>query len=152
MNPQTANQNDPQTNIEARVTTMRVIWFALILSVGIYYMITLFVGRSPDLAPNQTLSLALAVAAVSTTAVSFLIKGKLIGKAVEQRNIAMVQQAYVTTWAITEVAALLGVLDFFSTSDRYYHLFFVLAALGLVFHTPRREHVETASFKSGLTT
>ena len=129
---------------------MRVIWIGLILSVGIYYMITLFVGRSPDLEPNPTLSLALAVAAVSATGVSFLIKAKLVGKAVEQQNIAMVQQAYVTTWAITEVAALLGVMDFFTTGDRYYHLFFTLAALGLVLHMPRREHLQNASFKTGL--
>ena len=132
------------------MTTMRVIWIGLILSVGIYYMITLFVGRSPDLEPNPTLSLALAVAAVSATGVSFLIKAKLVGKAVEQQNIAMVQQAYVTTWAITEVAALLGVMDFFTTGDRYYHLFFTLAALGLVLHMPRREHLQNASFKTGL--
>jgi magnesium-transporting ATPase (P-type) len=150
MDPQTANQNDPQTNIEARMTTMRVIWIALILTVGIYFMITLFVGRSPNLEPNPTLSLALAVAAISTTAVSFLIKAKLIGPAVAQRNVGMVQQGYVTTWAITEVAALLGLLDYFSTSDRYYYLFFALAALGLLLHTPRREHVVNAALKSSM--
>jgi hypothetical protein len=129
---------------------MRIIWSALILSVGIYYMITLCVGRSPDLEPNSTLSLALAVAAVSTTAVSFLIKAKLIGQAVEQRKVGMVQQGYVTTWAITEVAALLGLLDFFTTSDRYYHLFFALAALVLLIHTPRREHVVNAALKNSM--
>ncbi|HSE18198.1 MAG TPA: hypothetical protein VLB46_14170 [Pyrinomonadaceae bacterium] len=150
MNPQTANQKDPQTSIEARMTTMRVIWIALILSVGIYYMITLFVGRSRDVEPNPTLSLTLAVAAVSATAISFFIKAKLVGKAVEQQNVAMVQQAYVTTWAITEVAALLGVMDFFTTGDRYYHLFFTLAALGLVLHHPRREHLHNAAFKSSV--
>ncbi len=129
------------------MTTMRIIWFALILSVGIYYMITLFVRRSEDVAPNPTLSLALAVVAVSAIAVSFLIKAKLLGKAVEQQNVGMVQQAYITTWAITEVSALLGLMDFFSTGDRYYHLFFAFAALGLLLHTPRREHVENAAFK-----
>ena len=144
MNPQT----DLQTSIEARLNTMRIIWIALILSVGIYYMITFFVQRSPDVAPNSTLSLTLAVAAVSTIAVSFLIKAKLLGKALEQQKIGMVQQAYITTWAITEVAALLGLLDFFSTGDRYYHVFFAFAALGLLLHMPRREHVAGAMFKS----
>ena len=123
---------------------MRIIWIGLISSVGIYYVITFFVQRSPDVAPNPTLSLALAVAAVSAIAVSFLIKAKLLGKAMEQQNIGMVQQAYIVTWAITEVAALLGLLNFFSTSDRYYHLFFAFAALGLLLHMPRREHVAGA--------
>lgn len=150
MNPQTANQNDSQTNIEARITTLRIIWIALVFTVGIYFMITLFVGRSPDVAPNSTLSLGLAVAAVSTTVVSFLIKAKLIGQAVERRNVGMVQQGYVTTWAIAEVAALLGLVDYFSTGDPYYYLFFALAAFGLLLHTPRREHLVNAALKSSM--
>lgn len=145
MSPQT----EPQT-IEARILTMRILWFAMLLSVVIYFVITMFVRRSEDLAANQSLSLALLVAGVSTTLVSFLIKAKLLARAVEQRNLAMVQQAYIVTFAITEVAALLGLLDFFSTSDRYYYALFIIAACGMLLHFPRREPVENAAFKSSL--
>lgn len=144
-----ADQNDPQT-IEARIQTMRILWFAMLSSVGIYFVITIFVRRSEDLAANPSLSLALLAAGVSTTLISFLIKAKLLTKAVEQRNLGMVQQAYIVTFAITEVAALLGLLDFFSTSDRYYYVLFIIAALGLLLHFPRREPVENASFKSSV--
>jgi|SRR5215218_1934597 len=150
MSPQTANQNDPQANIEQRILTMRILWFSMLMSIVIYYVITMFVKRSEDLAENPSLSLFLLGAGVSTTLVSFLIKAKLLTKAVEQRNVGMVQQAYILTWAITEVAALLGLLDFFSTSHRHYYLLFLIAACGMLLHFPGREPVENAAFKSSV--
>jgi hypothetical protein len=60
----------------------------------------------------------------------------------------MVQQAYIVAWAITEVGGLLGVLDFFTTGDRYYYLLFMIAALGQLLHFPRREHMLNAWGKS----
>jgi hypothetical protein len=149
MNPKTGNQNKSQT-IEERILTMRILWFAMLLSVVIYFVITIFVRRSADLTTNQSLSLALLVAGASTTLVSFLIKAKLLARAVEQRSPAMVQQGYIVTFAITEVAALLGLLDFFATSDRYYYVLFIIAAGGMLLHFPRREPVENASFKTSL--
>jgi hypothetical protein len=62
----------------------------------------------------------------------------------------MVQQAYIVTWAINEVAALLGLMDFFLTNDRYYFVLLIIAALGLLLHFPRREHVVNAAFKSSV--
>ena len=146
MNP--ANQDDPQTNIELRIRTMRTLWFGLLVTIGIYYGFTLVAERREGLEPNPSLSLTLICVAMGMVLVAFVIKSKLLSKALEQQNTGMVQQAYVVTWAITEVAALLGLLDFFSTSDRYYHLFFAFAALGLLLHTPRRDHVAGAMFKS----
>ena len=150
MNPRTANQRQPQENVEGRILTMRILWFAMLMSIVIYFVFALFVGRSEDLAAKPSLSLSLLGAAVSTTLISFLIKSKLLTKAVEQKNLAMLQQAYIVTWAITEVAALLGLLDFFSTGDRYYYVFFLIAACGMLFHFPRREPVENAAFKGSV--
>lgn len=140
---------DPQT-IETRINSIRILWFAMLLSVGVYFAVSLFVKRSEDVAANASLSMALLVAGVSTTLISFLIKAKLLAKAVEQRNLAMVQQGYIVTFAITEFAALLGLLDFFATSDRYYFVLFIIAAGGMLLHFPRREPVENAAFKGSL--
>ena len=129
---------------------MRIIWIALLMTVSIYYVITFFVKRPDDVVPNPTLSLVLICVAVLALLISFLIKNRLLTKAVDQQHIGMVQQAYVVTWAINEVAALLGLLDFFTTADRYYHALFVIGALGLLFHFPRREPVVNAGFKSSL--
>jgi magnesium-transporting ATPase (P-type) len=140
-----ASQNDPQANIELRIRTMRTLWIGMLLSIGAYYVFTLFQGRSPDNTPNPTLSLILLAVAVVTTLISFLIKSTLLTKAVEQQNVLMVQQAYVITWAIADVAALLGLFDFFVTSDRYYYAMFIIAALGMLLHFPRRESVVNAA-------
>ena len=145
-----ANQNNPQTEIELRIRTLRTLWFALLGSIGIYYGFTLVVERREGLESNPSLSLSLMCVAILMVLVAFVIKTKLLSKALEQQSTGMVQQAYVVTWAITEVAALLGLLDFFLTTDRYYYVLLIIAVLGLLLHFPRREHVVNAGFKSSV--
>jgi len=147
MNP--ANPNDPQT-VEVRIRSILILWLAMLLSVGFYYFFTFIKGRSENLIANPSLSLVLLGAGVLMTLISFVIKAKLLTKAIEQQNLGMVQQAYIVTFAITEVAALLGLLDFFATSDRYYYGLFIIAAIGMLLHFPRREHVVNAAFKSSV--
>jgi magnesium-transporting ATPase (P-type) len=148
MNP--ANQNDSPANIEVRIRTMRTLWFALLLSIGSYYGFTLVAARREGLEPNPSLSITLICVAMVMVLVAFVIKSKLLSKALEQQNTGMVQQAYVVAWAINEVAALLGLMDFFLTNDRYYFVLLIIAALGLLLHFPRREHVVNAAFKSSV--
>jgi hypothetical protein len=137
-----------QANIELRLRTMRILWIALLMSIPIYYVFTLLRGPSENIAPNRTLSLVLLGVAVSTTLISFLIRNSLLSKASDRQQLPMVQQAYIVTWAITEVAALLGMLDFFVTGDRYCYLLFIIAVLGMLLHYPRRDAVLNAAFKS----
>jgi len=123
---------------------MRTLWMALLLSIGGYFVLTLFAHRSENVEVNSTLSVILMLVAASTTLISFLIKSKLLTKAVDG---GQVQQAYVVTWAVTEAGALMGVLDYFLTTDRYYFAPFLIAAVGQLLHFPRTEHVINASFK-----
>jgi hypothetical protein len=148
MNTQSANQKDPQGNIELRIRTMRTLWIAMFLSIGVYYVFTFFAGRSEDINPNSTLSLTLVGGALLITLISFPIKNGLLTRAVEQQQVQLVQQGYVVTWALTEVAALLGLLDFFLTGNRYYYVLFIIAGCGQLLHFPRREPVINAWFKS----
>ena len=145
-----ANQNNPQTEIELRIRTLRTLWFALLGSIGIYYGFTLVVERREGIESNPSLSLSLMCVAILMVLVAFVIKTKLLSKALEQQSTGMVQQAYVVTWAITEVAAVLGLMDFFLTNDRYYFVLLIIAALGVLLHFPRREHVVNAAFKSSV--
>ena len=97
------------------------------------YLLFTWVDRE-DREPNPTLSLILIVIGVSATLISFVIKSKLITLAIEQQRIQLVQQAYIVAWAMTEVAALLGMLDFFATGHRHYYILFIIAALGMLLH------------------
>lgn len=148
MKPQPPDRNRPQMDIEQRMRTVRILWLCLLASVGLYYGFTIVSGRPENLEPNHTLSLALLAAGLSTTLISFLVKSKLVNRAIEQREVQQVQQGYIVAWAMSEVAALLGLLDFFLTSDPYFYALFIIAALGEILQFPRREHFENASFSS----
>lgn len=148
MSTQPMNPNDQQANIELRIRTLRTLWMALLLSIVVYYVLTIFVKPSGEAVPNPTLSLALLLAGIATTLVSFLVKNRLLSRAVEQQQVPWVQQAYVAGWAINEVAALLGMLDFFVTGHRHYYFLFIIAFCGLLLHFPRREAVVNAAFKN----
>jgi hypothetical protein len=133
-----------QETVELRLRTIRTLWFALFASIGLYYAFTFIAGRSEDREPSPTLSLILIVIGVSTTLIAFVVKSKLINFAIEQQRVQLVQQAYIVAWAMTEVAALLGLLDFFATGHRHYYILFIIAAVGMLLQTPRREHVVNA--------
>jgi len=117
----------------------------MFISIVLYYGLTFFVTPSGNTDPNSTLFLILVVIALSITMISFLVKNRLLSRAIEQHNVQLVQQAYIVALALTEVAALLGLLYFFMTGDRYYPILFVIAACGQLLHFPRREHVINAS-------
>ena len=139
-----------QENVDLRIRTMRVIWLAMLSTSGLYYAFTLVSKRSDDVEPNNTLFLVFVAIAISITLISFLIKSKLINRAVEQQQVQLVQQAYIVAWAMTEVPAFLGLIDFFVTGNRYFYVLFIIATLGLLLHFPQRDHVIHASFKRPL--
>ena len=140
-------QTDGQ-NVELRIRSLRTMWIALIFSIGGYFVLTLFAHRSENTEANSMLSAILAVVAASATLISFPIKSKLLTLAVDRGQVQQVQQAYVVAWAVTEVGALLGVLDYFMTTNRYYYVLFLIAACGQLLHFPRSEHVISASFRT----
>lgn len=127
--------------------TLRTLWFGLFLSVPMYFVFTIFIGRREGVIPNNTLSLVLMGVSVSIALLSFFIKNKLLTHAIDQQRVPLVQQAYVATWAIAEIPALLGVLDFLFTGNRYYYLLMIMAVVLQLIHFPRREQVENASLK-----
>jgi len=137
-----------QQQIELRIRTMRTVWIALMLSIGMYYVFTIFAGRPENANPNNTLFLVMLAIGVSITLLSFPIKNRFLTKATDQQNLPLVQQGYVMAWALCEVSALLGMVDFFVTGNRYYYSLFILGACGQLLHFPRREHVINASFQS----
>lgn len=144
------NQNDPQTSIELRLRTIRVLWIGAILSLGAFEVFVFMAKRPENAVPNQTVSLAVLVGAMMAGLISFPIKNKFLRDAVEQQLPGMVQQAYVVAFTITEVGALLSLFDFFFTGNRYYFGGIIIAACVDLLHFPRREHVINAAFKNTL--
>ena len=148
MNTQPMNQNDPQAEIEMRIRTMRIVWLSILFSLAGFFLMTIVQKPSADRTPNPTLSLIFLLLGVSTTLISFLIRSRLLSRAVDQRQAMLVQQAYTVGWAINEVTALLGVIDFFVTGHRHYYVLLIISACGLLLQFPRREPVINAAFRS----
>lgn len=144
MNAQPTSQTDLQQKVELRIRTMRTLWLALLGSLGLYYVMTVFVKRSEDIQPNSTLSFILIGVALTTVLVSIPIKNSLLTRAIQEQQVQLVQQAYIVAWALSEVAGLLGVLDFFVTGNRYYFVLILIGVCGELLQFPRREHIINA--------
>lgn len=135
-----------------RYQTLIVLWFALLMSVVMYFVFTLLVTPSinKDLDNSRRALLIFGLTALGTFLVvmSFAVKNKLLKRSVERQDINLVQKALVIGCAICEVSALLGLVEFFIVGNREYYLLLVLAAGGIALHFPRRSHLEAASYQS----
>ncbi|MGH9882718.1 MAG: hypothetical protein ACRD6N_14880 [Pyrinomonadaceae bacterium] len=124
--------------------TMRTLWFALLVSVGLYFLLTVLTDRSES-APNDMLTIVLSAAGTFIVIVSFFVKQKYLQRAAENQQPDQVQTAYIIAWAMCETCAMLGLLDFFLTGNRYYFLLMVISALGIAAQFPRRDHLLAAT-------
>jgi MFS family permease len=141
-----------EIDLNKRYQTMFVLWFAMLMSVLMYFLFSLFV--TPNIsneANNSTMKiLIVALSAVSTfcVIVSFPIKNKIMERSVERQDSLLVQKAMLIALAMCEVSALLGLLEHFVVGNREYYLLFLLAAGGMALHFPRRSQLEAASYQS----
>ena len=138
-----------EVDLNKRHQTMLVLWFALLMSVVMYFVFSLFVTPNISTEPSSSRTLLIvALTAVSTVSVivSFPVKNKLLERSVEKQDPLLVQKAMVVALALCEVSALLGLLEHFTVGNREYYLLFVLAAGGIALHFPRRSHLEAASY------
>ncbi len=134
-------------NTETRQRSLFTLWFALCLSIGLYLMVTLF-AMTPRQEPGSKL-LSFVFAAVATLAVilSFPLKQKLLRRSVEKQDPAAVQTAFTLAWAMCEVSALLGIVEYSVVGTRDYLALFLLAAVGMILHFPTRKHLLNATYK-----
>ena len=148
---QPLDQNDAQATVAVRLRTLLILWCAIFLSIPVYYVFSV-VTAAPvgDANQNGTLTIILTAAGLLSVVVSHIVKQKYLNQAVARQSIALVHVGYVVGFAVTEVAALLGLLDHFVTGNRYYYVLFIIAAMGMALHFPRRDHLLAACYKGQL--
>lgn len=141
-----------EIDLNKRYQTMIVLWFALLTSVLMYFLFSLFVMPNINNGPNNSTRalLILALTAVGTflVVVSFPVKNKLLERSAQKQDVSLVQKALLIGCAMCEVSALLGLLEHFVIGNREYYLLFLLAAGGMALHFPRRSQLEAASYQS----
>ena len=145
-----ADPQSAQARVEARYRVMIILWGAFLMSLGVYALVAYVVppmetGGGDD----SPLFWIFAALGVSTVAISFVLKSKLLAQAADKQRPDLVQSGLVIALALCETAAIFGLLSYFITRERYSYLLFIVAALGMLLHMPRREHLHAASFKAG---
>jgi SNF family Na+-dependent transporter len=140
-----------EVDLNKRYQTMLTLWFALLLSVVMYFVFLQV--AAPAIAnaktpPNSRLTVVITALGAVFVLVSFVVKRKLLERSVEKQDVLLVQKALVFACALCEVSALLGLLERFLIGNRGYYLLFILAAAGDLFHFPRRSQLEAASHKN----
>jgi len=137
------------TNLDKRYQTLIVLWFALLMSVVMYFVFTL-VATPGAYRPRNSSLFIFGLTALGTllVIVSFPVKAKLLERSVEKQDVTLVQKALVVACAICEVSVLLGVLEFFIIGNREFYLLLLAGAAGIALHFPRRSQLEAASYKN----
>ena len=139
-----------EVDLNKRYQTMLVLWFALLMSIAIYFAFVQF--AAPPFAnpnenpPNSLLIVGITVVGAVLVLVSFVVKRKLLDQSVENQDVLLVQKAVIVACALCEACALLGLLERF-IGIREYYLLFILAIAGDLFHFPQRSQLEAASYK-----
>lgn len=143
-----AQPDDIQRQFEARYRLLLILWGALVSSVGFYLVISVLVSKpdSEDV-PSRSLTFGLTAVAVALVIFSFAIKQKFFAQAEEKQLPALVQTGLIIALAFCDAAALLGLVDFFTTGNRYYFVTFVVAVVGMLLHFPRRDQLGAASYR-----
>ena len=101
--------NQKPATIDERYRTLFILWAGLTMSLGLYLAFIQFVPVAAK--PNARLTLLLNTAGLIPVGASFLIKQALIGKAIQSQRVEQVHSAYIISWALCEVAGLLGLFE-----------------------------------------
>ncbi len=131
---------------------MLTLWFALFMSIGIYFVVSVFlapqISNASETPPSTLFTVVVTALGTLFVLLSFVVKRKLLQRSVERQEVTLVQQALIVACAMCEVSALLGLVERFVTDNRGYYLLFLIAAIGIALHFPRREHLLAATYKS----
>ncbi len=148
-------QND-KINPEQAYTTLMIIWFALLVSQGIFVVVIFFAKpelfrfdlTQPLLGNNAAVIGVLTLVALSAFVTSFMIRRRFLAQSVDEQRIELVQTALIAGCSFCEAASIIGVLLAFVFSYPYFFFFSILGIVGAALHFPRRDNVHAASFKT----
>jgi hypothetical protein len=134
--------------IAKRFQSLLMVWFALMTSVGLYFLVAHFQAPAVDdiaSTTNRTLNMILGALALLLVAASFLVRRVLLSKSVQQQSFPLVLQAHIVAWAMCEVCGVLGLVSRFIAGYRQYYVLMLLAVLGIALQFPARAHLLAAS-------
>lgn len=140
--------NPGDKKLEERYHIMIILWGAITGSCVLLFALTRFVAPQSAVNGNSdVVTLALLVMSFTMFGLSFVLKKKTLEQAVHRQNVAGVQTALIIALALCEAICLFGLAAFFALHSPYYYAFFIIGAIGLLLHFPRRSHLYDASHR-----
>ena len=139
-----------QDEVANRYRILMIIWAAFLMSVGVYVVVGYFARPEVPAEDGESNTVFLMVSillGISLIAVSFILKNKFLTQAADRQRLDSVQIAYVLAFALCEAAATFGFVALFVTGEFYSYILFIIAAIGIALHMPRRDHLLAASYK-----
>lgn len=134
-----------QVNPLARYRTLMIIWGAILMNVVLLFALASVIGPDPSkLKENNVLTVALTLTGTLMMAASYFFRQRMQARAIEQQRPETLSGAYIVAFAMSEFAALCGMLIRFTTNERFYYFLFIVAVLGLVLNVPRKSDVVDA--------
>ncbi len=137
-------------DLDTRYRTMLILWLALLMSVVMFFVMTMVVAPVPSDSdrdvPTSFVLFAMAGVGTFLVVLSFAVKRKLLQRSVEKQDVTLVQQALIVGCAMCEVSALLGVVERFSIGSGDHYVLFLVSAIGMALHFPKRDDLLAASW------
>lgn len=141
-------ETGPALDLDARYRTLMIIWAAMLMTVGLYFALAFAVRPAPQ-EGDGTILLVLLATGASMALASFVIKQRLLSRAVAEQRPDMVSTAYIIGLAMCEAAGLLGIVSVFVFGGGLPYLLFLIAAAGMLLHFPRRDDLTAAAYREG---
>ncbi len=122
----------------------------MLMNMGILFLVAFIAAPEVNGSASKLLTLVLAAVATFLVGISFAVKRKFFERSVDRQDMSLVQKGLVVAWAICEVGAMIGLLERFLIGNRDYFVLFLLAAIGIALHFPRRDDLRSANYKTPL--
>ncbi len=148
-------QHEPtpkSADLDKRHRSLLVIWAAMLASVGAYAAVAVLARPAGGGTANDALGLGLVAAGGACVLASFVVKQRLLSRAVGEQRPELVTTAYIVGFALSEAAGVAGLASAFIAGGGFFYLLFVVAGMGLLLHFPRRDDLLAAAYEEGRTT
>ncbi|MGH9967111.1 MAG: hypothetical protein ACREBG_04670 [Pyrinomonadaceae bacterium] len=139
-----------QATLDARFRTMVTLWFALLMSVAMFFLLAFLAGRGEEVRENQVLSISFAAVGTLAVIASRFVNKRFLTQSIDKQEVGLVQTGMIAACALCEVAAMLGLTDHFLTGNRYFYVPMIISVIGMLLNFPRRDHLLAATYKNRL--
>ena len=143
-------QRNAQGAVEKRYRVLLIIWAAMLMNISLLALVGYFArpeAPADDSGGSGGIILMVLLLGVTTVALSYILKKTFLARAESGQKLDSVQVAYVVAFALCESAALFGLVALFVTGNLYSYIGFIVGAIGIMLHMPRRDHLLAASYK-----